>query len=179
MNAERRTGNLERPLPGWIGVGVALLLAAAPVAAQVPKSDRPDTAGGRLSYPLPYDTVEVYLRALIPPDGRDNVRNLQLTGDGFNLRVDADVKVGALPGFELLSYLGWARITGSGPVKLLRPGLVGWEITGMQVNGQPIAAAMWSPLIRRATRRPDTMLPFKVGQWVKRVEVEPTRLMLY
>lgn len=163
--------------------GIALLamiaFVARPVQAQVPSSDRPDTTGGRLSYPLEYDEVEMYLRALIPPDGRDNVRNLNLSADGFNLRVDADVKVGSLPGFELLSYLGWARITGSGPVKLLRPGLVGWEITGMQVNGQPIAAAMWSPLIRRATRRSDTNLPFKVGQWVKRVEVEPTRLMLY
>jgi hypothetical protein len=102
-----------------------------------------------------------------------------LSSDGFNLKVDADVKVGALPGFELFSYLGWARLTTTGPVKLLRPGLVGWEITGIQVNGQSIAAAMWSPLIRRATRRSDTMLPFAVGRWVKRVEVEPTRLMLY
>ena len=164
---------------GALAVLTLLVTLTCPAAAQVPRSDRPDTTGGHLSYPLPFDTVEVYLRALIPPDGRDNVRNLQLSADGFNLKVDADVRVGALPGFELFSYLGWARLTGSGPVKLLRPGLLGWEITGMQVNGQSIAAAMWSPLIRRATRRSDTMLPFSVGRWVKRVEVEPTRLMLY
>jgi hypothetical protein len=163
-----------------LSVAMVMLLCAPPlVSAQVPRSTRPDTAGGTLSYPLPYDSVEAYLRALIPPEGRDNVRNLELSADGFNLRVDADVKVGALPGFELLSYLGWARLSGTGPVKLLRPGLMGWEITAMQVNGQPIAAMMWSPLIRRATRRSDTILPFAVGRWVKRVEVEPTRLMLY
>lgn len=162
-----------------MAVAVALLAVAGPLQGQVPRSDRPDTTGGQLSYPLPFDSIEEYLRALIPPDNRNDVRNLQLSADGFNLKVDAEVQVGGLPGFELLSYLGWARLTGSGPVKLVRPGLVGWEITGFQVNGQPIAAAMWGPLIRRATRRSDTLLPFKVGPWVKRVEVEPTRLMLY
>lgn len=165
----------------WLvpAVILAMTCAAHPAQAQLPRSDRPDTAGGQLSYPLPFDSIEEYLLALIPAGSRNNVRNLQLHADGFDLKVDADVQLGAIPGFELLSYLGWARLTGRGPVKLVRTGLVAWEITGFEVNGQPIAAAMWSPLLRRATRRDDTRLPFRVGPWVKRVEVEPTRLMLY
>lgn len=158
---------------------VALLSAAAVTlgSAQTAKRARPDSAS--LGYPMQYDSVEVYLRALIPPDGRDDVRDLQLSAAGFDLKVDAQVRIGSLPGFELFSGLGWAHVTGSGPVRVLRPGLIGWEIRSMRVNGQPMAAALWSPLIRRATRRDDTVLPFGVGAWVKRVVVEPTRLMLY
>jgi hypothetical protein len=145
--------------------------------AQTASRAKPDSA--TLGYPMEFDSVEVYLRSLIPPDGRNNVRNLELSADGFNLKVDADVRIGSLSGFEMFQALGWAHVTGRGPVRVLRPGLIGWEIQSMQINGQNIAAALWAPLIRRSTRRSDTVLPFQVGAWVKRVEVEPRRLMLY
>jgi hypothetical protein len=38
---------------------------------------------------------------------------------------------------------------------------------------------MWAPLLQRATKRQDTMIPYRVGQWVQKVDVEPTRLVLH
>jgi len=152
------------------------MLAATPLTAQV-KSMKPDSA--TLSYAMSFDTVETYLRALIPPEHRANYRNIQLSAEGFKLRVDADVKLGALPGFEMFAAMGWAHVTGVGPVRLVQPGLIGWDMENVKVNGQNIAEMLWGPLIRRATRRSDTILPFKVGPWVKRVTVEPTLLRLH
>lgn len=159
----------------WYGLAV-MLLASAPLAAQV-TAMRPDSS--TLSYPMTFDTVETYLRALIPPEHRDSYRNIQLSADGFKLRVDADVKLGAIPGFEMFAAMGWAHVTGIGPVQLVRPGLIGWDMQTVQVNGQGIAEMLWAPVIRRATRRSDTILPFKVGTWVTRVTVEPTLLRLH
>lgn len=152
------------------------MLAAAPLAAQG-TAMKPDPA--TQSYAMSFETVENFLRALIPPEHRDSYRNLKLTADGFNLRVDADVKLGNIPGFEMFAAMGWTHVTGIGPVQVVQPGLIGWNLRTVQVNGQGIAEMLWAPVIRRATRRSDTILPFKVGTWVKRVTVEPTLLRLH
>jgi hypothetical protein len=161
-----------------VAAGLVLaFLAATPVIAQT--SSTTDSAGQPMSYPLQFDSVNTYLVQLIPEAQRGNVRNIMLSSEGDLLRVDAEVRIGAVPGFELFGGLGFAHVTGTGPVVLLQPGLVGWNIRTMVVAGQPIAEGLWAPLVRQATHRPDTAVPFKVGAWVKGVAVEPTGIRLY
>ncbi len=155
------------------------LLAAPPAAAQGASSAATADTAAPLSYPIEFDSVQVYLMTLVPPDGRENVRNLRLSGQGDELRVDAEVRVGALPGLELFGGLGWAHVSGTGPVRIIEPGVMGWEIRTMTLADRPVFMAIWGPLVQRLTKRPDTIVPFAVGRWVKRVEVQPTRLMLY
>ena len=47
------------------------------------------------------------------------------------------------------------------------------------VAGTSVAQSMWAPLLQRATKRQDTMVPFRVGAWVQKVDVQPTRLVLH
>ena len=162
------------------GVIAALsLLAAAPSAAQVASRGGTDPAGEQLTYPIEFDTVEAYLMSLVPPSGRANVRDLALSSENQSLRVDADVNLGGLPGFEFFGAFGFTHLTAAGPVTVVRPGVVAWEIKAMRVAGQPVAEAMWGPVLRRATKREDSLVPFRVGQWVKQVQVDSTRLVLH
>jgi len=156
-----------------------LLIAAVPLAAQESSGGDSDPATEKLTYPIAFDTVEAYLISLVPPDGRQNVRNLELSSANQILRVDADVNLGGLPGFELFSVLGFTHLTATGPVVVLRPGVVAWEVRALQVAGSSVAQSMWAPLLQRATKRQDTMIPYRVGQWVQKVDVEPTRLVLH
>jgi hypothetical protein len=155
------------------------LLTTAPVLAQESVGGGSDAVTEKLSYPIAFDTVEAYLISLVPPDGRQNVRNLELTSANQVLRVDADVNLGGLPGFELFSMLGFTHLTATGPVVVLRPGVVAWDVRALQVAGSSVAPSMWAPLLQRATKRQDTMIPYRVGQWVQKVDVEPTRLVLH
>ncbi|HEX5632203.1 MAG TPA: hypothetical protein VFX50_03210, partial [Gemmatimonadales bacterium] len=154
---------------------------AAPAAAQTRAPGGADTivADGPLSYPMTFDTMEVYLLSLVPPDSRGNVRNLELSGSGQQLRVDSEVKIGAIPGFELLAPLGWARLTATGPVRVLRRGVVVWEVRSMQLGGREVPQTVWENLLQVATKREDALVPFRVGAWVSRVEVERERMVLY
>jgi hypothetical protein len=162
------------------GVLAALaLLAFAPLAAQDGASVGTDPGAEKLTYPIEFDTVEVYLLSLVPPDGRENVKNLALTSADQVLRVDADVNLGGVKGFELFSVLGFTHLTATGPVVVVRPGVVAWEVRTLNVGGTPIAQSMWAPLLQRATKRQDTMVPFRVGAWVQKVDVQPTRLVLH
>jgi hypothetical protein len=155
------------------------LIVMAPLAAQESAGGGSDPAAERLTYPIAFDTVEAYLMSLVPPDGRQNVRNLELTSANQILRVDADVNLGGLPGFELFSVLGFTHLTATGPVVVVRPGVVAWDVRALQVAGSAVAQSMWAPLLQRATKRQDTMIPYRVGQWVQKVDVEPTRLVLH
>ncbi len=161
---------------GILGVVAGLMLTLSPLAAQ---TATPADSSHAMTYPLQFDSVNAYLVQLIPPAQRENVRNITLSAQGELLRVDADVRIGAVPGFELFGGLGFAHVTGTGPVLLLQPGLVGWNIRTMVVAGQPIAEGLWAPLVHTATHRQDTAVPFKVGTWVKGVAVEPTGIRLY
>jgi hypothetical protein len=38
---------------------------------------------------------------------------------------------------------------------------------------------VWENLLHVATRREDTLVPFRVGAWVGRVEVESERMVLH
>jgi hypothetical protein len=156
-----------------------LLIATAPLAAQESAGGGSDPATEKLTYPIAFDTVEAYLISLVPLNGRQNVRNLELSSADQILRVDADVNLGGLPGFELFSVLGFTHLTATGPVVVLRPGVVAWEVRALQVAGSSVAQSMWAPLLQRATKRQDTMIPYRVGQWVQKVDVEPTRLVLH
>ena len=104
------------------GVLAALaLLSTVPLAAQERTAGGTDSAAEKLTYPIEFDTVEVYLMSLVPPNGRQNVKNLALSSADQILRVDADVKLGGLPGFELFGIpvsllLGFR--TSLGPVGL-------------------------------------------------------------
>jgi len=156
-----------------------LLIATVPLAAQESAGGDSDPATEKLTYPIAFDTVEAYLISLVPPNGRQNVRNLELSSADQILRVDADVNLGGLPGFELFSVLGFTHLTATGPVVVLRPGVVAWEVRALQVAGSSVAQSMWAPLLQRATKRQDTMIPYRVGQWVQKVDVEPSRLVLH
>lgn len=162
------------------GMLAALALATtAPLAAQDAAGGGSDPAAEKLTYPIEFDTVEVYLMSLVPPNGRENVKNLALTSADQVLRVDADVKLGGLPGFELFGAFGFTHLTATGPVVVVRPGVVAWDVRTMNVAGTPVAQSMWAPLLQRATKRSDTMVPFRVGAWVQKVDVQPTRLVLH
>jgi hypothetical protein len=162
-----------------IALAALVLIVTAPIAAQESAGDGGDPATEKLSYPIAFDTVEAYLISLVPPSGRQNVRNLELSSANQILRVDADVNLGGLPGFELFSVLGFTHLTATGPVVVVRPGVVAWEVRALQVAGSPVAQSMWAPLLQRATKRQDTMIPYRVGQWVQKVDVEPSRLVLH
>ena len=163
-----------------VGALAALaLIMTVPLAAQESAGGGSDSLAEKLTYPIAFDTVEAYLMSLVPPAGRQNVRNLQLTSANQVLRVDADVNLGGLPGFELFSMLGFTHLTATGPVVVVRPGVVAWDVRALQVAGSPVAQSMWAPLLQRATKRQDTLIPYRVGQWVQKVVVEPTRLVLH
>ncbi|HEX5818408.1 MAG TPA: hypothetical protein VFY20_06010 [Gemmatimonadales bacterium] len=155
------------------------LATTAPLAAQDAAGGGTDPVGEKLTYPIEFDTVEVYLMTLVPENGRENVKNLALTSADQVLRVDADVNLGGVKGFELFSVLGFTHLTATGPVVVVRPGVVAWEVRTMNVGGTPIAQSMWAPLLQRATKREDTLVPFRVGAWVQKVDVQPTRLVLH
>lgn len=131
------------------------------------------------SYTMKFDSVEAIISALIPPEHRKNYRNIQISADGFNLKVDADVQLSAFPGFDMFAAPGWSHVTGRGPVSVLRPGALGWDLQVVELNGRPMMAMLWAPLVRRATGRSDTILPVPVAPWVRRVRVEQTALVLY
>jgi hypothetical protein len=163
-----------------VGVLAALtVMAAAPLASQNAAGGGTDSAAQKLTYPIEFDTVEAYLMSLVPPNGRENVKNLALSSADQTLRVDADVKLGGLPGFELFGAFGFTHLTATGPVVVVRPGVVAWDVRTMNVAGTAVAQSMWAPLLQRATKRQDTMVPFRVGAWVQKVDVQPTRLVLH
>lgn len=167
-------------LQHYVGLvlGLAALSGVGPVFAQTPAPG--DTASPvGLSYPMSFDTVEAYLMSMVPPDGRDDVRSLELSQAENGLRVEGEVRVGAIRGLELLGGLGWAKVTATGPVAIVRPGVLGWDIKTMMLGDTPVLPAIWGPLIRRMTRRDDTIVPFRVAPWVSRVEVQPEQLMLH
>ncbi len=162
------------------GLAVALLTIAVtvPVWAQTPTlGDTSSTPG--LSYPMSFDTVEVYLMSMVPPEGRDDVRGISLSQAENGLRVEGEVRIGAIPGFELLGGLGWAKVTATGPVSIVRPGVLGWDIKTMMLGETPVMPSIWGPLIRRMTKREDNVIPFRVATWVSRVEVQSDQLMLH
>jgi hypothetical protein len=155
------------------------LIAHSPAAAQQPARGGSDPASEKLTYPIEFDSVETYLMSLVPPSGREDVRNLQLSAEQQNLRVDADVKLGGLPGLELFGAFGFTHLTATGPVEVVRPGVVAWNVQNAKLAGTNVSPAVWAPLLQRATKREDTRIPFRVGQWVQKVDVEPTRLVLH
>ena len=151
-------------------VMTTLALAGAPMRAQ--------TAAVK-GYTLAFDSVNAYIMALVPPKDRENVRNIKLSAQGQDLRVDADVRMSAVPGFELFGALGFAHVTGVGPMSVLQPGLVGWQIRTIEVAGTTISPTLWGPLVRKSTKRTDNAIPFTVGTWVKGVAVEPGGVRLF
>lgn len=156
-----------------------LLVRAAPAAAQT-APPAPDSVT-QLTYPLAFDTLQAYLLQLAPPGSAGQVRGLTLSRDsaGGGLRAAGEVRIGSLPGFELFMGLGWARLAATGPVRVLRPGLIGWEVQSFELGGAEILPSLWAPLVRRLTRRDDTVVPFPVGRWITRVEVADDHLLLH
>ena len=160
-------------------VAALSMVVLAPASAQKPRGGTSaSSSAGHVSYPLAFDSLEVYLMTLVPPDGRGNVKNLALSAEQQNLRVDADVKLAGLPGFEWFGAFGFTHVTATGPMSVVSPGLVAWNVQTMKVAGSNVPASMWTPLLQKATKRSDTLVPFRVGQWVQKVDVEPTRLVL-
>lgn len=149
---------------------LALLAIAAPSSAQTAPT-KPTT--------LAFDSVNAVIAALIPVKDRANVKNVKLSAQGKDLRVEADVRMSAVPGMEMMSALGFAHVTGVGPVNLIKPGQVGWLIRSIEVAGAPISSSLWGPLVRKGTKRTDNYIVFPVGEWVKGVAVEPGGLRLF
>jgi hypothetical protein len=149
---------------------LALGTMAVPVRAQ--------TAPTKPSM-LAFDSVNAVIAALVPAKDRANVRDIKLSAEGKELRVDAEVRMSAVPGLEMFGAMGFAHVTGLGPVSVIQPGWVGWQIRSIQVAGAPISQMLWSPLVRKATKRADNVIPVQVGTWVKGVTVEPSGLRLY
>ena len=170
--AGRRVGGWVRKVlgAGTAAVVIALSAMSAPLLAQTAPT-KPTT--------LPFDSVNAVIAALVPAKDRANVRNITLSAEGKELRVDADVRMSAVPGMEMFGALGFAHVTGVGPVSVLQPGLVGWQIRAISVAGAPISQTLWGPLVRKGTKRTDNAIPFQVGTWVKGVAVEPSGLRLY
>lgn len=161
---------------GMAGVfALAMMLCGGRLLAQT------GTAPAHQPYTLAYDSVSTFLMSVIPPKNRGDVKSIKLSAQGTELRVDAEVRMSAVPGFEFMGALGsgYANVTGVGPVNVISPGLVGWQIRTISVAGAPIAQSIWAPLIRNATKRQDTYVPFRVGTWVKGVAVEEKGLRLY
>ncbi len=149
---------------------VAMVALAAPLVAQTAPT-KPTT--------LAFDSVNAVIAALIPAKDRGNVRSIKLSAAGKELQVDADVRMSAVPGLEMFGAMGFAHVTGVGPVSLIKPGTVGWQIRSIEVAGAPISQSLWGPLLRKGTKRTDNVVPVPVGAWVKGVEVVPTGLRLY
>lgn len=148
----------------------ALVASAAPLAAQTAPT-KPTT--------LAFDSVNAVIAALVPAKDRANYKDIKLSAQGKELRVDADVRMSAVPGLEMFGAMGFAHVTGVGPVSVLKPGMVGWQIRSIEVAGAPISQSLWAPLLRKGTKRTDNIVPVPVGTWVKGVEVVPTGLRLY
>lgn len=155
---------------GWAGTAILLLVMAAPLAAQAVPT-KPTT--------LKYDSVNTVIAAMMPAAQKENIRNVAFSAQGTELRMDADVRLSAVPGMEMMAALGFAKMTGLGPVSLVSPGVVGWRIRSIEVQGVPLAESIWGPQVRKATKRNDNVVPVPVGSWVKGVEVLPTGLRLY
>ena len=149
---------------------VALGMMVAPVQAQ--------TAPTKPTM-MPFDSVNRVISALMPAAQRENVKNVAFSAQGSDLRMDADVRLSAVPGMEMMAALGFARMTGVGPVSLVQPGVVGWQLRSIEVAGVPLSPAIWSPQVRKATKRNDDVVPVQVGTWVKGVTVEPRGLRMY
>jgi hypothetical protein len=128
---------------------------------------------------LKYDSVNTVIAALMPAAQKENVKNLAFSAQGTELRLDADVRLSAVPGMEMMAALGFAKLTGLGPVSIVSPGVVGWRIRSIEVAGVPLAESIWGPQVRKATKRSDNVVPVPVGSWVKGVEVQPAGLRLY
>ena len=155
---------------GFTMLAAALTVFASPMTAQTAPS-KPTT--------LTYDSVNTVIAVLMPPAQKENVKNVAFSAQGTELRMDADVRLSAVPGMEMMAALGFARMTGVGPVSLVQPGIVGWRIRTIEVSGVPLAESIWGPQVRKATKRNDNVVPVPVGAWVKGVQVQPTGLRLY
>ena len=155
---------------GFTMLAAALTVFASPLTAQAAPS-KPTT--------LTYDSVNTVIAVLMPPAQKENVKNVAFSAQGTELRMDADVRLSAVPGMEMMAALGFARMTGVGPVSLVQPGIVGWRIRTIEVSGVPLAESIWGPQVRKATKRNDNVVPVPVGSWVKGVQVQPTGLRLY
>jgi hypothetical protein len=170
--AGRRVGRwaLVARRAGVAAIALAVAVMAAPLRAQTAPS-KPTM--------LKFDSVNAVIRSLVPPRDRNNVKNIKLSAAGKELQVEADVRMSAVPGMEMMSALGFAHVTGVGPVNLIKPGQVGWLIRTIEVAGAPISSSLWGPLVRKGTKRTDNYIVFPVGEWVKGVEVQPGGLRLY
>ena len=155
---------------GRAGVLLAFLAMAAPLRAQTAPT-RPTT--------LAFDSVNAVIAALVPAKDRANYKDIKLSAQGKELRVDADVRMSAVPGLEMFAAMGFAHVTGVGPVSLIQPGMVGWQIRSIEVAGAAISQSLWSPLLRKGTKRADNVVPVPVGTWVKGVEVQEKGLRLF
>jgi hypothetical protein len=149
---------------------LALVALATPLAAQTAPT-KPTT--------LKYDSVNTVIAALMPAAQKENVKNVAFSAQGTELRMDADVRLSAVPGMEMMAALGFAKMTGVGPVSIVSPGVVGWKIRTIEVGGVPLAESIWGPQVRKSTKRKDNVVPVPVGSWVKGVAVEPGGLRLF
>ena len=89
--------------------------------------------------------MNTVIAALMPPAQKENVKNVAFSAQGTELRMDADVRFSAVPGMEMMAALGFAKMTGVGPVGLVQPGVVGWRIRTIEVSGVPLAESIWGP----------------------------------
>jgi hypothetical protein len=166
MNA----GSAGERVGGWAPTALLCCALTAPLAAQTAPT-KPTT--------LKYDSVNAVIAALMPAAQKQDVRNIAFSAQGTELRMDAEVRLAAVPGMEMMAALGFAKMTGIGPVSIVSPGMVGWRIRSIEVAGVPLAESIWSPPVRKATKRSDNVVPVPVGSWVKGVEVQPAGLRLY
>ena len=122
MNVEVRMVRMARMALG------ALMLCAigGPLAAQTAPT-KPTT--------LKYDSVNTVIAALMPAAQKENVKNVAFSAQGTELRMDADVRLSAVPGMEMMAALGFAKMTGVGPVSIVSPGVVGWRIRSIDGGG--------------------------------------------
>ena len=95
---------------GFTMLAAALTVFASPLTAQTAPS-KPTT--------LTYDSVNTVIAVLMPPAQKENVKNVAFSAQGTELRMDADVRLSAVPGMEMMAALGFARMTGVGPVSLV------------------------------------------------------------
>jgi hypothetical protein len=94
---------------------LALAAVTVPLQAQTAPA-KPTT--------LKYDSVNTVIAALMPAAQKENVKNVAFSAQGTELRMDADVRLSAVPGMEMMAALGFARMTGLGPVSIVSP--VSW-----------------------------------------------------
>lgn len=160
---------------GWRVGGLALASLALAVIATALSAQTAPTKPTTLKY----DSVNTVIAALMPAAQKENVKNVAFSAQGTELRMDADVRLAAVPGMEMMAALGFAKMTGVGPVSIVSPGVVGWRIRSIEVSGVPLAESIWGPQVRKATKRNDNVVPVPVGSWVKGVQVQPTGLRLF